>query len=118
MPEIALLALRPAFWCKGRCFAQTNLQPDFAFAAVVPVMRVRGVHAPGETILRLVITVSRDGELNALLRLLEGRHHVEDHCFMVVLFEAGKVEIGREPSLAADHHFPQACAAFECELIK
>ena len=112
--EIALLDLRAPFEGSSRCFAAADLQLDFA-ARGIPLVDVRRVDAPRQTVLRFVVAVVGNRELNAMKRLLECTHHLEDDVFVVVLLEPGEIEIRRESALTADDHLAQARAALEGE---
>ncbi len=85
------------------------------FTGLVPIMGIGRVHAPRQAILRLVVTVIRNRELNPVIGLLESRHHIEDDGLVIVLLQAGEIEVGREASLAADDHLAEAGAALEHE---
>ena len=51
-------------------------------------------------------------------RLLERRHHFENHVLVVVFLGAREIQIGRKSSLAADKHFPQTGAALEGQPVQ
>ena len=57
-------------------------------------MHIDRIDSPGQTVLRLVVAVIQNAELNALIRLLEHCHHLKDNVFMVVFFEPSEIEIG------------------------
>lgn len=81
----------------------------------IPVVEVGGVDAPGQAVLRLVVALIGDRELNAVKRGLECLHHREDDVFVVVLLDSCEIQICRESALAADEHLPQARSALEGE---
>ena len=56
--------------------------------------------------------------MNAVKRLFESLHHGQDDFLVIVLFNAGEIEIGREPSLRAEEHFPKACTSFERQSVQ
>src|SRR5438094_1955296 len=107
--KIALINLGPALCRQRRRLAPADLKPDFAFT-LVPVVRIHWIDTPGQTVLRLVITRIRHRKLNPVKRLFEGLHHGEDYVFMIVLLDAGEVQIGREPSWVSKKHFPKTRA--------
>jgi hypothetical protein len=51
-------------------------------------------------------------------RLLERRHHFENHVLVIVFLDAREIQIGRKSSLAADEHFPQTGAALERQPVQ
>ena len=118
LPEVALFALGSAFCRQRGRFAAADLEPHLAFPAAVPGMGIGGIDAPRQTVLRLVVAVVRNAELNAVKGLREGIHHIENDRLMVVLLQGREVQIGRKASLAADDHFANAGAALERESIK
>ena len=65
-PEITLLDLRPALRWQRRCFAAADLQLDLA-AALIPVMGVCRIHAPGKAVYSFVIAIVRNTELDSVL---------------------------------------------------
>ena len=69
--KITLLDLRPPLRRQRRRFAAADLQLDFAVAARVPVVRIGRIDAPGQAVLRLVVAVVGNGELDSVKRLLE-----------------------------------------------
>src|ERR1700728_3298537 len=68
-PEITLEYLRPLLRRQGRCLAPADVQLDLAHAARVPLMGISGIDSPRQTILRLVVSLVRNGQLNAVKRL-------------------------------------------------
>ena len=81
-------------------------------------MYIGWIDAPGQAVERVVVASIRETELDAVKRLFEGFHHVEDDGLVIVFLQSGEIEIGRKASLAADDHFPQACPALECEPVQ
>src|SRR5208283_1580600 len=113
-PEITLLDLRSALRPKRRRFAAADLDLYFA-PARIPAVRVSRIGTPRQTVLRLVVTFVRNGELDSVKRLLERLHHVEDDFFVIVLLNSCEVQIGRKSSLASDKHFSKTGATFESQ---
>ena len=70
-PEITLYDLRPPLRRQRRRLAPADLQLDLAFPAGVPVVRIGRVNAPGQAVLRFVVAVVRNGELDSVKGLLE-----------------------------------------------
>jgi len=62
-------------------------------------MRVGRVDTPGQAVLRFVIALVRNGELNPVKGVFEGAHHGEDHVLVIVFLDAGEIEIRGEPPL-------------------
>ena len=116
--KIALRALRPPFRAERRRLVAADLELYFALPARVPVVDVGGINAPGQTVLRFIVAVVRDGELYAVKRLGECLHHLQDHVFIVVLLQGREIKIGGKPPLASDDHFPQAGAALESKPVE
>jgi len=69
-------------------------------------MGVCRIDAPGKAILRFVIGIVRNPQLDSVIGLLECRHHVKDHVLMVVFLDACEIQIRRKPALRTDKHFP------------
>src|SRR5580700_1511841 len=116
--EITLFDLGQAYGRQRRRLAPTDLELDFAHAASVPIMRIGRIDAPGQAVLRFVIAVVGNRELNSVKGPLEALHHFEDDVFVIVLLGAGEIEISRKSSLAADVHFPKARAALESQPVQ
>jgi hypothetical protein len=81
-------------------------------------MRIGRIDAPRQAVLRFVITVVGNSELDSVKGLLEGLHHFEDDVLVIVLLDPGEIQIGRKPSLAADEHFSQAGPALEGKSVQ
>lgn len=57
-------------------------------------------------------------DLLAFRRLSEGLHHGEDNVLVIVLLDAGEVQIGGEPSLVSQKYFPKTGAALESQPVQ
>ena len=56
-------------------------------------MRIRRIDAPGQTVLRFVVTLVRNRKLNSMKRLIEGFHHGEDNVLVIVFLNTREIEI-------------------------
>lgn len=81
-------------------------------------MCIYRIDAPGQTILRLVVSLVRNGELNPVEGLHEGLHHGENDFLVIVIRDAGEVEIGGESSLGSEKHFPETRASLEGQSLE
>ena len=118
MLEVALRRLRHPQRGKGGQFPSADLEPDLALTAWVPVVGVGWIDAPRQTVLRLVVAIAGNVELDAVKRMLACLHHVEDHVFVIVLFDACEIQIGRKASPASDEHLAKTGATLEGELVQ
>jgi hypothetical protein len=100
--EAALKAFGPGFHVYQYLFKAnrpdipfaTYDDPIVAVAACVPIMRIGWIDAPGQAVLRFVIAIVGNGELNSVKGLLKGLHHFEDDVFMIMLLDPGEIEVG------------------------
>ena len=102
---------------RRRC-ALADLKLHLAHAACVPLMRICRIGAPGQAVLRFIVAVVRNGELDTVKGLFVRLHHIEDDFLVIVVLDSRKVQVGRKPSLAADEYFPQAGAALEGQPVQ
>lgn len=57
-------------------------------------MLVGQVHTPRQSILRFVVTLIRNPELNPVERLIECLHHRDDDFLVIVFLDSSEIEIG------------------------
>ena len=81
-------------------------------------MSIARVDTPGQSVLRLVIAVVWDTELDSVKREFKRLHQSKDHVFVVMFFDSCEVEIGRKAPLASEEHLAKAGAALEGEFVQ